>query len=226
MSENLIHYLIYSHATFGGIALLSGFVALVTPKGNTLHRRGGKIFYYTMLAGAFLAIIISNLPNHKSPFLFVIGIFSSYMILSGKRILSLKKLYRGEKVSSQEFILPVTMLLVSIVMGVYGIILNQKGTIGTVLIVFGIIAASMAIRDIQLFRSKPTDKKFWLYQHISKMTGGYIAAVTAFIVVNQFLPGLYGWLTPTVIGTIYITYHQFRFRTKGENILAGRNIGN
>lgn len=226
MSEDLIRYLIYTHATFGGIALLSGLVALVTPKGSNLHKRGGIIFYYTMLTGAFLAIIISNLPNHISYFLLVIGIFSSYMILSGKRILSLKKLYLGEKVSSKEFILPVTMLVVSIAMGVYGFILNQQGTIGTVLIVFGAIAAIFSIRDIQLFRSKPTDKKFWLYQHISKMTGGYIAAVTAFIVVNQFLPGLWGWLTPTVIGTLYIFYHQTRFRKKGEKILAERNIQN
>ena len=225
MSEDLIRYLIYAHATFGGIALLSGFVALVTPKGNTLHRRGGKIFYYTMLAGAFLAIIISNLPNHKSPFLFVIGIFSSYMILSGKRILSLKKLYRGEKAKTKDFLLPTLMSLTATAMLFYGIKMKSSGDDnGIVLIVFGAIAGIMAASDIRLLRSKPTDKKFWLYQHISKMTGGYIAAVTAFIVVNQFLPGLWGWLTPTVIGTLYIFYHQTRFRKKGEKILAERNI--
>ena len=80
------------------------------------------------------------------------------------------------------------------------------------------------MRDIQMLRTKPTDKKFWLYQHISKMSGGYIAAVTAFVVVNEFIPGIYGWLSPTVIGTIYIVYHQMRFRKKGEKILEERKI--
>jgi hypothetical protein len=225
MNENFIRVLIYTHATFGGTALLSGFVALATPKGTRLHKQGGIIFYYTMLAAALLAIIISMMPNHVSYFLFAIGIFSSYMILTGKRILKLKNMYLGVKPKSTEYILPYTMLVAGMVMIVYGayLKLNNKNA-GIVLIVFGAIGLSMAIGDIRLYRKQPTDKRFWLYKHITKMTGGYIAATTAFVVVNQFLPGLWAWLTPTVIGTIYITYHQARFRRKGEKILRERNI--
>ncbi len=227
MSEDFIRILIYTHATFGGISLLVGLVALIVTKGNNLHRTAGKIFYYCMLIGASLAIIISLLPNHESTFLFSIGIFSCYMILSGRRILSLKKLFKGEPTATKEYFLPGLMLLTGIGMLAYGINMKSKSDdYGIVLIVFACIGGSMAIRDIQMLRSKPMDKKFWLYQHISKMTGGYIAAVTAFVVVNGFIPGLYGWLIPTVVGTIYIVYHQMRFRKKGEKILAERNIEN
>jgi uncharacterized membrane protein len=225
MSEGYVQYLIYGHAAFGGVALLSGLIALMTTKGNKLHRKGGLIFYYTMLSSAVLALIVSVQPDHVNYFLFVIGIFSAYMILSGKRILEMKLLYKNQKPKQTDFALPVLMLISGVAMILYGIYLSMtKGNIGMVLLVFGGIGIIMAIGDLRLLKSTPTDKKFWLYQHISKMTGGYIAAVTAFLVVNEILPGLWGWLSPTVVGTVYIIYHQRRFRQKGERILAERKI--
>ncbi len=227
MSENLIHFLIYTHATFGGISLLVGLISLVVTKGNKLHRTAGKIFYYCMLIGASLAIIISLLPNHENAFLFSIGIFSCYMILSGKRILKMKKLFSGSKPRTIDLILPAIMGLTSTGMLIFGIKMKAgNDNNGIVLIVFSLIGAIMSTNDLKMIRKQPTDKKFWLYQHISKMTGGYIAAVTAFVVVNEFIPGIYGWLSPSVIGTIYIVYHQMRFRKKGEKILAERKIEN
>ena len=225
MSENFIRILIYTHATFGGIALLVGLIALIVTKGNNVHRKAGKIFYYCMLTGASLAIIISLLPKHENPFLFSIGIFSCYMILSGRRILKMKKLFFGAKPHTIDLLLPSIMGLSSTGMLIFGIIMKASGdNNGIVLIVFSLIGAIMSANDLKTIRKQPTDKKFWLYQHISKMTGGYIAAVTAFVVVNEFIPGIYGWLSPTVIGTIYIFYHQIRFRKKGENILTERKI--
>ena len=38
------------------------------------------------------------------------------------------------------------------------------------------------------------------------MTGGYIAAVTAFFVVNEILPGIANWFVPGVIGGAYIAW--------------------
>jgi hypothetical protein len=45
--------------------------------------------------------------------------------------------------------------------------------------------------------------------HLTKMTGEFIAWVTALIVVDQFIPGIFGWLAPTVLGTAFIV-HQSR----------------
>lgn len=225
MQEKFIQLLIYAHATLGGVALLSGAMALLTAKGNKIHRKGGIIFYYAMLSAALLAIVISVQPGHVSYFLFVIGIFSSYMILSGKRILLLKSLYKGIRPDRKEYTLPVVMIAAGSAMLAYGIYLKSHGDDGgIVLIVFSVIGLVMAVGDLRMLGKTPTDKKFWLYQHISKMTGGYIAALTAFLVVNQTLPGLWGWLSPTVVGTVYIIYNQVRFRNKGEKLLADRKI--
>jgi hypothetical protein len=38
------------------------------------------------------------------------------------------------------------------------------------------------------------------------MIGGYIAATTAFVVVNNFFSSFYGWFIPGTISGLYITY--------------------
>jgi hypothetical protein len=57
---------------------------------------------------------------------------------------------------------------------------------------------------------------------MANMIGSYLAAVTAFSVVNfHFLPTTVRWLWPTMIGTpliaVWITYYKVRFnRPKRE----------
>jgi hypothetical protein len=59
--------------------------------------------------------------------------------------------------------------------------------------------------DIQYFRGKIIDKKYWIKTHLTKMMGSNIAAFTAFLVVNnKILPDIVAWLLPTAIGTFLI----------------------
>jgi hypothetical protein len=58
-------------------------------------------------------------------------------------------------------------------------------------------------------------KQRWLFRHIGRMMGTYIAATTAFLVVNihsdiRWLP----WLIPTFIGTPLIFYFIYTFKSK------------
>jgi hypothetical protein len=53
----------------------------------------------------------------------------------------------------------------------------------------------------------------WWYNHIGGMGGGYIATVTAFVVVNvKMNPGWILWLLPTAIGApiIYRTVAHYK----------------
>ena len=75
--ETFATYLIYIHATLGSIAFIAGFIAIITKKGNTAHKKSGIVFYYAMLAAAISALVIAVLPKHENPFLFTIGLFSS-----------------------------------------------------------------------------------------------------------------------------------------------------
>ncbi|OUU19486.1 MAG: hypothetical protein CBC08_07240 [Flavobacteriaceae bacterium TMED48] len=90
--EQLAEFLIqYIHAPLGGIALLSGGISLISKKGSSLHKKSGKVFFYSMFLSAFSALVVSFLPNHESPFLFSIGLFITYFLVSGIRCLKYKQ---------------------------------------------------------------------------------------------------------------------------------------
>ena len=88
---NITKALIITHIVFGSIALISGTISLTTKKGNSLHKKAGKVFYYTLFVSAVLSLIVATMPNHQSPFLFCLGLFSLYFIFGGYRSLKFKK---------------------------------------------------------------------------------------------------------------------------------------
>jgi uncharacterized membrane protein len=201
MENETIQILIYIHALFGGIALLSGFISLVAKKGKTTHKKLGKLFYYSMLLSALSAMFISTLPKHTSPFLFSIGIFSSYFIITGYRALRFKNEIQNLKTDK---IISWIMIFTGILMILYNPLINKR--INIVLTAFGLIGLLFSARDLVLFKNQNKLKNVWLKLHLGKMIGGYIAATTAFVVVNNFFPSFYGWFIPGTIGGFYITY--------------------
>lgn len=154
-----------------------------------------------MLLSAFTALVISVLPKHENPFLFSIGIFSSYFILTGYRALRFKT---KNHTSKTDKMISWIMVITAILMILYNPLVNQK--INIVLTVFGIIGLSFSMRDLVLFNKIEKLKNSWLKLHLGKMIGGYIAATTAFVVVNELFSGFYGWFIPGFIGGCYILY--------------------
>lgn len=200
-----IQVLIYAHALFGGISLLSGMISIVSKKGKIVHKKSGKLFFYSMLFSAVTALIIAILPKHESPFLFSIGLFSSYFILTGYRALN----YKSENLKlTIDKIISWAMIFTGIIMIVYNPIFNDK--INIILTVFGLLGLIFSVRDVVLYKDINNLKKSWLKLHLGKMIGGYIAATTAFVVVNNFFPSFYGWFIPGIIGGIYITYWMMK----------------
>lgn len=201
MSAELITYLIITHASLGGLALLSGLVAIITKKGSKPHKLAGKLFFWFMLSSAVMAMFISVQEGHENPFLFAIGIFSIYLIVSGRLAIR----YKIPEINLiGDRILALCMLIVGLGMIVLPVIMLEK--LNIVLTVFGSTGIYLSIQDLIQFRNKEKLAKNWLQAHIGKMMGGYIAAVTAFVVVNQFLPPLLSWLGAPVIGTVFIFY--------------------
>lgn len=197
----MIQILIYSHALLGSIALFSGLISLIAKKGKKVHKKMGRLFYYTMLLSALTALIIASLPKHESSFLFIIGIFSSYFIITGYRTLRFKdKNINLKKDKLISWIMTFTALL----MIFYNPLVHQK--INIVLTVLGILGLIFSTRDLILYKNIDKLNNAWLKLHLGKMIGGYISATTAFVVVNNFFPSFYGWFVPGTIGGFYIIY--------------------
>lgn len=206
LAEILIYYV---HAPLGGIALLTGGISLIAIKGSNVHKKSGKIFFFSMLFSALSAFIISVLPNHESPFLFSIGLFSIYFLISGLRSLNFKQKEFHLKIDK---IIAYLITLTGIVMILYPIVLYSK--LNIILTVFGAVGIVFGLRDLKLFKDIQRLKKNWLKLHLGKMTGGYIAAVSAFFVVNQILPGIWNWFVPGIVGSGYITYWMIKLNRK------------
>jgi uncharacterized membrane protein len=227
MNAQISTILIIIHAIFGGIALLSGPGALMVLKGGRAHRTFGKIFFYAMMCTSVLALIISNLPGHKNLFLFLIGIFSIYMVSTGYRYLSLDKLHLGQKPELIDWILTLAMALFGLILFIGGImqfwgvwVLMYNSSFGIVMIVFGSFSLLMVREDLNGYRGKVQYKNHRLLMHIGRMVGANIAAFTAFLVVNnKILPNILAWLLPTFVGLpIAIYWSNKQKKIKGMKI--------
>ena len=206
--ENIANLLIITHVILGSIALISGTISIIAKKGNKLHKKSGKVFYYVLLISAFISLFVALMPNHKSPFLFCLGILSLYFIIGGYRSLKFNK----ENVSFLlDKIIALIIILLGVVMILYPILLNVKMNI--VQLNFGFVSIIFGIIDLLLIRDLNKIKKKWLSIHLSKMISGYIATITAFI-VNQFNFGIWRWFIPSIIGSIYIIYWLSKLNKK------------
>jgi hypothetical protein len=199
--EKTIQILIYIHAVFGGIAMLAGFISIIAKKGKTIHKKFGLIFFYSMLLSGIIAMIVAVLPNHESPFLFAVGVFSLYFVLTGNRSLNFKRKNPELKIDK---LISIIMIITGILMISLPVILTKS--INIILVFFAIVGIVFSVRDLMLFKNPERLKNIWLKLHLSKMLGGYISATTAFVVVNQFFSSFYGWFIPGIIGGFIIAY--------------------
>ncbi len=202
----LANILIIIHATAGSIALVSGSISMIARKGNRWHTKSGLFFYWGMVLTGVTALIITALPGHHSYFLFAIGVFSLYLVISGREFLRFKTI-RSKQELRKHRILSTIMAAFGVAMLVMGTWeLLQQRQLGILLLFFGGIGLSMAIQDFRAFRDIKRLRKKWLRGHITKIVGAFIAASTAFIVVNDVFHPLVNWLVPTVPGTLYSIY--------------------
>ncbi len=197
--QQIITYSIYVHAFFGGLGLLTGLTILFIKKGTLLHKKLGKIFSVGMLISSSVSIPICFLPKHENIFLALIGIFTIYLILSGNRAIR----FKNRKPTIVDLVISYTMLTASAIMIIIGGIGLLQGDLGNVLFIFfGLLGLRLSFGDFKLYKNTNN----WLRSHIGKMVGAVIASVTAFLVAGLKIQSIWAWITPSVIGTIYIYY--------------------
>ena len=194
--EKIFMFFLALHILTGGVSLVSGGVVMLSKKGDQKHRWLGKVYFYALSTACFCAMPMSYI--HPNLFLFMVSIFSLYMLLSGYRYLRIKDvsdfywidhLYLG------------ILILAGIELAIWGILLVlQSKNFGIVLIILGGFSLNFARQDYLTMRGKSKYKNFGLVRHIQRMAGSYISSLTAFVVVNNtFLPGAIAWLLPSLI---------------------------
>lgn len=203
---NLVYKaILYLHVAAGATALLVGLVPFFTPKGNKLHKRTGKVFYWAMMIISFTAVIIAVYKNIS--FLLAIAVFSFYMNYTGYRVLKYKK----GKFKWFDWI-PLVISIFTVVYMFY--------TTNIILVVFGALLTLLIVQDVRKQFKSEEDRKLLakekIIDHLGRMSGTYIGTFTAFAVVNiNFVkPSWVVWLVPTFIGVPIIIYYTNVWREK------------
>ncbi|WP_224996464.1 DUF2306 domain-containing protein [Cesiribacter sp. SM1] len=211
----LYTFILVLHIAAGFTALLSGGFSFTAPKGKKFHNTAGKIYTLAMIGVGSTAIVMCLMKYN--PFLFTIGIFSTYMTLTGYRSLQYHKA-ENKPVLIPDWILLISALILAAAFTSY--LIMQEGLhlqgLQPVLLVFMGILLSMLLGDARMLRSFDKQKKAdLLRRHISRMGGAYISTVTAFLVTNIHTEPVYiAWLLPTAIGTPFIAYFIRKFTYK------------
>ncbi len=199
---------LYTHIISGGVALVSGTVAMGTKKGNKNHKLAGKFFYYSMWLVITLALYISIIKGLS--FLLHVAIFAFFQNYNGFRAIKNKTL--------KPHVFDWFILIVAGINAAFMLYSEQP-----VLIAFGCISVLLCFSQIKTYisvlKGKELSKLLWLNQHIGMMIGSYIAAFTAFIVVNtaMLFPSqsmtihIIAWLSPTIILVPLLIYWQNKY---------------
>lgn len=215
--------LLIFHVAGGAAGLLSGTVNLVLKKGNFRHKVIGKIFVWSMVMTGSTSLILALL--HLNYFLFMTGVFTLYLVGSGARYIHLKMLGNNQKPSLLDWLLTITVTISGTGLTGLGIWYLSKGLyFGAVFIVFGILGLLFAKNDLINYGGKYRSKSYWLLAHISRMTGCYIASLTAFLVVNTHyipvrLPSVVIWLLPSCILVPFIINRSRNISLKSKKQL-------
>lgn len=210
--EHAIKILIYIHAFFGGLGLLTGIGSVVVKKGGELHKKMGKLFSIGMLTSSLISLPICCMPNHHNVFLFLIGLFTIYLVISGNRALSFK--YKS-KANLTDKLISGTMLFFSVIMILIGLYCQFKGIANGILFTFfGGFGFYMTYKDFIFYKNFSESNRNWLSKHIGKMIGALIASITAYIVAGLGIGNLIAWILPSVLGTFYIIYWNRKIKPK------------
>ena len=195
------------HIAMGFVALVTGFIGLLTAKGGKRHRFNGKIFFYAM-TGVFITATFISIGKNLV-FLFMVGFFSYYLACAGYRRLYLKKLHLQQRPKFIDWLVSLIGVFAGLALMIFSITwFRDKGIWGIVPLSFGSFCFLSGFQDIRSFFYAPKNKQHWIISHGVRMGASFAAACTAFTVVNINLGGAYNWIlwvSPGVLIGIWIS---------------------
>ena len=212
-----------SHITAGFVALMAALTTgvaacLIGPQYlkqhhvGKFHLRCWQVQTFATLWVSVSALFLALVRTPISYFLFIIGLFTLYMSLSG--YLSLIKRNRG----ALSRLLNIFIIVVGAGMLIFGIANLQQGDfVEATPILFGVIAVLYGLGDSisgWINKNKSENRGQDNKRFLARSLGAVIATITAFLVVNidwenfQWIV----WIGPTIAITPLITYLRLVYR--------------
>ncbi len=222
MAQTAILVLTIVHVGAGLLCLLLGPVAFFSAKGRARHRGAGLLYVRVMLVMAASAFLLLTLRFNA--FFFVLAVFSFYLAFSGFRVLRRKHPDRDQPAKPLDW----SMAVLAIIVGIASIGLHLQGRlIGDSAFVVSMLAGTVAMATYDLVRFvRPVDSarqpQVWLFEHLSKMIGSYIAVVSAFsATVLHIVPEPARQFWPVAVGVPAMLAVIIRYRRRFRETPAG-----
>ncbi|WP_425389578.1 DUF2306 domain-containing protein [Ekhidna sp.] len=224
--EKFIQYTLYLHILVGGLSLLTGAVAIFSPKGKATHTKAGRIYFWAMTLVFITGITVAGYKFNR--FLFLIAFLSYYSVFSGVRSLKLKQLHKHQQPEWYDWaagIINGVANLIFIGLGIYYISLRGFASGGALLSIgFGVGGLLLSYTNLEPFIKRPKKAYHWYLSHIGNMMGGYIATLTAFLstmvtrfdLMNPFL----AFALPSLIGVPLLIFWQKRIEKNFQKSLS------
>ncbi|MBK8845503.1 MAG: DUF2306 domain-containing protein [Bacteroidetes bacterium] len=140
------------HIVGGSVGLLSGMLNIIRPKGDKNHKLIGKIFFISMLTAGTSSLVLSCL--HPNYFLFMVGVFTLYMVGSGQRYLKHKQ---QDKLGSKqiEWTITILMLLAGLLfIGIGVLTIIKSNLFGLVFMTFGSLGLFLCDKTLKTTTTK------------------------------------------------------------------------
>lgn len=210
----MLHQLnIILHVAAGIIAMGFGVAAYASYKGGANHRRNGHLFL------AFMAIVILTAVNGvlnfvDRPFLAVVTLQAAYLAWSGWRSVKRKTepLNRGD-------------LLLVVMAGIFvaqffwrmqtANIVWSQGVVWYLLLYLVVILAFDLLRYFQ--PALITAPRFWIFDHLFRMTGAFTALVSAGVGTVMGDWGAWSQIVPASLGTGWLLFALWYFPQRAHS---------
>lgn len=200
------------HVFFGTVALVVAPAAVIARKGGRWHQRCGFAFMLAMAIVLFSAGFLWQAKGHL--FLVPLGAVSGYLVFNGYRNIARRRRRVPDPFEDR---VDVFAAGIAVAAGLGVIYLAATAStdlmfsIRPALVGIAAIAVCFAMNEVLGFTA-PRMKSGWIVGHFAGMIAAYIAAVTAFIVINAHaVPMILRWLVPSLAGGSVIVAYTLRY---------------
>ena len=199
----MIHSInIFIHILAGIIAMIIALLAYTSTKGGPHHKRIGRVFLWLM-AIVILTAFNGVLFFRDRPFLTVVTFLAFYTSYSGYRVLKTKE-------TGFQLIDFLVMLLVFGISISFVIRMESANIIWNAKVVYYLLGYVLLLVAFDMgryfFPNWIPLSKYWLYDHIYKMTGSFSALVSAGAgtVFASYKP--WNQIMPAIFGTVWLIF--------------------
>lgn len=216
------------HVLAGTLGLLSGYVALFSAKGETLHRRAGIAFVSAMLvmclAGMVIAATRSVAPAINVP----AAVLTAYLVVTGFAAVRPPPSRVGW-FEATTLLVALTVGIVSLVFGLEAVADGgtRKGMPAFPFFMFGMVGLIAASGDLRVIRFGRGRGAVRLARHLWRMSFAlFIAAMSFFLGQAAVIPAplrkplILATPVLAVLGTMFYYIWRVRRRPSGAAVLA------